>query len=159
MKRFYTVFIILCLSLTIILPSNATGVLCNSNKTSCTLGKYTLKDSKIYIGDGIMCNSNKTLCTNGNTVYQATAGGEIKVSRTNKKNETIMQVSAVDALNILAELYSEGLILQNEYNRVKANINNVDIDKIIELKKVANLYKNRMVTQSEYNRAKKQILG
>ena len=48
--------------------------------------------------------------------------------------------------------------MQSEFNSKKANINTVNIDKLVELKKMGNLYKNNMITQCDYNRIKNQLL-
>lgn len=164
MKRFLYYFIlIMFFYLIIALPSQASGVICNSTKTTCTVGKYTLHGLNLYVKDGVMCNSNRTLCTNGYTVYRGSGVNFKTSSNENKKqnkkqNIQVNRYSSADVLKILSDLYSKDLIKQNEFNRMKSKLHTVDIDKILELQKIGNLYQNNMIKQSEYNSIKNQIL-
>lgn len=51
------------------------GVLCNSNKTMCTVGNYTLRASgtEIFTYGGVMCSSSRTMCTNGVSVMRSSS--------------------------------------------------------------------------------------
>ena len=45
------------------------GVLCNAERTKCTVGYYTMKTTSskkpLYVNDGILCNYDRTKCTYG----------------------------------------------------------------------------------------------
>ena len=160
MKRFLlSLIFVFCIYLIAMPPSNASGVLCNSNKTVCTVGHYTLHGTNLYAKDGILCNSNGTLCTNGYSVLN-TGTSIKKESKPKKKEESIKitSISITEALNVLSQMYREGLIMQNEFNKIKKTIATIDLNRVLELQKIGNLYKNGMVTQSEYNRAKNIVL-
>ena len=162
MKKILQCFIfITCCFFTTILPSFAGGVLCNSDRTVCTVGHYTLRGLNISVKDGVMCNANGTLCTNGYSVYHR-SGANKSTKKTSapakKQNNIITQNNTTDILKILSELYYEGLIAQSEFNSIKANISTVNLDNIVELKKMGDLYKNNMITQCDYNRVKSQLL-
>ena len=163
MKKILQCFIfVLCCFLTTLLPSYATGgVLCNSEGTVCTVGYYTLRGLNLSVKNGVMCNSSGTLCTNGYSVYRGSGANrntETTRSQEKKTENIIAPNNSTEILKLLSELYNEGLIVQSEFNSKKANINTVNIDKLVELKKMGNLYKNNMITQCDYNRIKNQLL-
>ena len=55
-------------------PITPGGVLCNANRTACTVGYHTMRSSKskpLYVNDGILCNYKRTKCTNGFTFMRS----------------------------------------------------------------------------------------
>ena len=158
-KILYCFIFCLCFFLSSAQPSSATGgVLCNQNRTVCTVGFYTLYGSDIYAQNGIMCNSNGTLCTNGFSVYRGSGVTKKDTTPAKKQEVVIKQNNTTEILKITSELYQSGLIAQCEFNKIKANINTIDLDNVIELRKNANLYKNNIITQFDYNRIKSELL-
>jgi len=145
-------------------PTYSSGVLCNSNKSMCTVGKYILRGQNLYAEDGIMCTSNRNICTNGISILRGNyVENTSTTGKTDDKQEILkkedLQIEKADQLIIFADLYERGYMTQFEYNRELKNIDSDDfIYKAEALKKVANLYEHGNINQTQFNRQKALIL-
>ena len=163
--KILNIFLVVLLLFTSNLPTYSTGVLCNSNKSICTVGKYTLRGVNLKVENGIMCTSNGSICTNGETVLRTGGAANIRKSRIknignkNSSDADIAQISDAERLEQITNLYEKGLITQFELNILKKNVKTLDINESYELNKLAGLYENGLITQFEFNKNKARILG
>ena len=156
LKNLFLLLIILLISI----PAYSSTVMCNTNNTICSVGKYTIKGPNIQVSNGVMCTANNSVCTNGDTLYRAgnATDKNITINKQKNGNVEIVVKSQTEALIMLSDLYNNNCITQYDFNKLKKNLQLIQIDDLENFTKIANLYKNGYITQFEFNKAKNIIL-